>query len=391
MLITRSSSKKSGNSKCKDSGYSKKYCVYWIPCVTHGELSIISGREIRKRDSIKTTRGLEFKIKSEAITKDASTRIGRVVIELTICEVGENDPAFMKNFNVRLISCNISRNGLIEFEYKLAEENHRIFDDLRNQVYDIIKEHFHIHENHNYFTSVKYGYYPSVYINLATIDNEAMVFYIEQFYTLLKEQLSQIEDDYILLEKNKRSHTPDVKKARLLFYESCENVFGQIVYYNSIFNSKWNGSCRLVPIIVEPDDDLRRMAHNFHNLVSKLYSIYRKSRSAFYISNIYENIEIQRQIKNVADNNSILIGETEKVLRASGKSNIISLCLGAISVILGVWALVVTLNDKGVNESSHADDLVVPSQLKSEQESLATDMVFKADSTGNASSLASPK
>ncbi len=298
-----------------------------------------------------------FQIKSEVYTKPDSSHIKEVRIDLTISDVGESNPSFKKDFKVKLISCDVSENGLIEFKYLLSEEDHVLFDHLRDYVYDLIKGHFHVHEHHIYFTSVKKGFYPVSQIDLATIDNPALVHYIMQFYELLKEQLGQIEDGYKSLEPHKTDFSPEIKEARVLFYESCENVFGQLIYYNSLFNSKCNASCRIAPTIAEPDESLMRLANNYFSLVSRLEYIYQSSRTAFYISNIHENVEIQRQINDVAQKNNEVIGRIDKVLKASGVSNIISIALGVVSVILAVWSLILAFDDNHKTTDSNKTEM----------------------------------
>lgn len=318
-----------------------KYCIFWIPCVFHTNLKLIIGQEIQKQEFI-TRNNLKFKVKSEATINDSiKSWKEKIIIDLTIIDLNETDPEFKKNINVILVSKDFRRNGLIKFEYTLTAEQHRLFDGMKDEIYILIKNHFHVHEFHTYFTSVKSGFYEDV--NLCSTDNAAIVYYIGQFYTLLKEQLKQIEDEYKWLEINKTTYSPELNEARYLFYESCENVFGQIVYYNSILNSKWNASCRLIPITDNPNEELRRLAHNYYNLISKLQSIYQRSRTFFYLSNIHENVEIQQTIKNVAGENNKIITKVDDALKASSRTNTISIILGFISVVLGVWSIFIAL------------------------------------------------
>lgn len=318
-----------------------KFCVFWIPCVFHADLKILIGEEIQKQEFI-TRQNLQFKIKSEATINDRiPSWNNKIVINLTVIDLSETEPEFKKNIKVRLVSKDFRRNGLIKFEYTLTLEQHRLFDGMRDQVYNLIKKHFHVHEFHSYFTSVKRGYYEDV--DLCSIDNDAIYCYIEQFYTLLKEQLKQIEDDYKWLELNKTNYTPELNEARYLFYESCENVFGQLVYYNSILNSKWNSSCRLVPTTATPKEEMRRLAHNYYNLISKLQSIYQRSRTFFYLSNIHENVETQRRIKEIAGENHAIIAKANQALKASSTTNKISLGLAIISVIMGALSIYLAL------------------------------------------------
>lgn len=318
-----------------------KFCIFWIPCVFHTDLNILSGKETQKQEFI-TRQNFKFKVKSEAtLNQDIQSWDGKIIINLTIIDLNESEPEFKKNINVRLVSKDFRRNGLIKFEYSLTPERHRLFDDMRDQAYNLIKKHFHIHEFHSYFTSVKSGYYKD--LELCTPDNDALSCYINQFYTLLKEQLKQIEDDYKWLELNKTNYSPELNEARYLFYESCENVFGQLVYYNSILNSKWNESCRLTPTTATPDEGLRRLAHNYYNLISKLQSIYQRSRTFFYLSNIHENVETQRKIQKIANDNNIVIGKIDAALKKSSTTNIISIALAIISVLLGAWSIYLAL------------------------------------------------
>lgn len=325
-----------------------KFCIFWIPCVFHAYLNIVSGQEIQKQEFV-TRQNFKFKVKSEAtINNTIQSWDGKLIINLTIIEITESDPEFKKNIKVRLVSKDVRRNGLIKFEYSLSPEQHRLFDDMRDQAYNLIKKHFHIHEFHTYFTSVKNGFYEDV--DLCSVDNDAISWYVSQFYTLLKEQLKQIEDDYKWLELNKTNYSPELNEARYLFYASCENVFGQLVYYNSILNSKWNESCRLIPTTTTPDEELRRLAHNYYNLISKLQSIYQRSRTFFYLSNIHQNVETQQKIQKVAKDNNILIGKVDDVLKKSSTTNVISICLAILSVLLGIWSIYLALREENPTE-----------------------------------------
>ena len=334
-----------------------KYCIFWIPCVFHTGLSILKSQEIQKQEFI-TRQNFKFKVKSEAtINQDIQSWDGKIIINLKIVDLNESEPEFKKNINVRLVSKDFRRNGLIKFEYSLTPEQHGLFDDMRDQTYSLIKKHFHIHEFHTYFTSVKNGYYKDV--DLCTADNDAIVWYINQFYTLLKEQLKQIEDDYKWLELNKTNYSPELNEARYLFYESCENVFGQLVYYNSILNSKWNESCRLIPTTNTPDEELRRLAHNYFNLISKLQSIYQRSRTFFYLSNIHENVETQQKIQKIANNNNIVISKVDAALKKSSTTNKISFALAIISVLLGAWSIYLALREPTTSSPSQSETSTV--------------------------------
>lgn len=333
-----------------------KFCIFWIPCVFHTNLNILNGNEIQKQEFI-TRQNFKFKVKSEAtINQDIQSWDGKIIINLKIVDLNESEPEFKKNITVRLVSKDFRRNGLIKFEYSLTPEQHGLFDDMRDQAYNLIKKHFHIHEFHTYFTSVKNGYYKDV--NLCMADNDAISWYVNQFYTLLKEQLKQIEDDYKWLELNKTNYSPELNEARYLFYESCENVFGQLVYYNSILNSKWNVSCRLVPTTTTPNEELRRLAHNYYNLISKLQSIYQRSRTFFYLSNIHENVETQRDIQKIANDNNTVIGKVDDALKKSSTTNKISIALAIISVLLGAWSIYLALREPKPSSPSQIETSV---------------------------------
>lgn len=86
------------------------------------------------------------------------------------------------------------------------------------------------------------------------------------------------------------------------------------------------------PTTDTPNEDLTRLAHNYYNLISKLQYIYQRSRTFFYLSNIHENIDNQRKISDV--------------LKNSKTSNIISLILGFVSVLMGGLSLFYYFQDK---------------------------------------------
>lgn len=71
-----------------------KYCIFWIPCVFHTDLSILKGQEIQKQEFI-TRQNFKFKVKSEAaISQDIDSWDGKIIINLKFIEITESDPEF---------------------------------------------------------------------------------------------------------------------------------------------------------------------------------------------------------------------------------------------------------------------------------------------------------
>ena len=314
-----------------------RYCVFWIPCIVHGEIKVLDGKNALPSIQVKSTDGKVFVIKPYAnnvTERQINGKIQKqVTINVQITEQGDSNPEAHYKFSVKLTSVECRGNGLIEFEYTIPDKDYMLFKDIRDSIYKLIKEHFHQHRHHDYYEGIVEGYYPDAYIPLEKYDNEALKFYLRQIYRIVKVQLQQVEYDYEELIKNVGIESDNIKKARNDFYKGCEDIFGQFVFYNSLLNSKWNVSCRKEPIISNPDEDLRRIAHNIYNILERLRVLYRKSRSVFYINKINENAETQKRLKDLATSNN-------ETLKASKTSNAISLGLGILSIILGgvsIW------------------------------------------------------
>lgn len=294
------------------------YCIFWIPCVTHNELTIIPGCDtlsfpLKKSPEdydplYKSKNGLVFyDIVSfaEVVSKGTDTEDARYRISLTIRAKIKNDGGLTElfSFPVELKSVEYRHCGLIQFEYSLPEREHQRFDDIKDTVYHQIKSHFHHHYHHTDNESMLKGFYSDNKIDLKEYDNKVLSYYLTQIHKLLSQQVEQIHDEYVFVEHEEHPSDKDLKKARKEFYSNCENLLGQFVFYSSLLNSKRNRSCRILPLTDTPDFDLQRLAHNIYNLLDALRAIYRKSQSAFYLKNIHETIDIQKAIKGISESN----------------------------------------------------------------------------------------
>ena len=304
------------------------------------------------------------------VDKDASIEIKLDIKEETGCSTSDSYA-----FTVLLRSKECRGNGLVQFEYELSDADCSRFDNIKDKVYHLIKEHFHIHTHHDYYQGVSKGYYPDTLIELQKKDNDAIKFYLKQIYQILKNQLKQVEYDYEELVKTSGLDNESVRKARYDFYRGCDDIFGQFVYYNSLIESKWNRSCRRNPEGDGIDEKMKQVFHNISNIMERLRALYRKSRSTFYVNKIHENSSMQLQIRGLAKENSEMAKKIEslsedikKSLEASDCTNNISLGLGLLSVVL---ALYFGIYPDGFN---HDSDTTVKSE-----EYMPKDSVFTGD------------
>ncbi len=298
-----------------------RYCIFWIPCVTHNELTIIPGCDtlsfpLRKSPEdydplYKSKNGLvlyDIVSFAEVVAKGTETEDARYRISLTIRAKIRKDGGLTELFSflVELKSVEYRHCGLIQFEYSLSEREHQRFDDIKDTVYHQIKSHFHHHYHHTDNESMLKGFYSDKKINLKKFDNKVLSYYITQVHELLSQQVEQIHYEYVFVEHEEHPSDKEHKAARKEFYSNCENLLGQFVFYSSLLNSKRNRSCRIPPLTDSPDFDLQRLAHNIYNLLDALRAIYRKSQSAFYLKNIHETIDIQKAIKCISESNAQL-------------------------------------------------------------------------------------
>lgn len=360
-----------------------RYCVFWIPCIAHKELNVLEGNSSLESREFTSREGIRYSIKPEAsIVSPSNPESDPIVkIKVAIIQKGDANPDFHKKVKVVLESVECCGNGLIQFKYSLGENDLAIFNDVRNIVYAFVKEHFHSHVYHKQNGGLKEGLFLKEQITLRSQDNDALKFYFDQIYTLLKSEISQLSYDYQELIEREESDTPQIRQARNLFFRRCEDIFGEIVFFNSLLNSKWNVSCRLQPMVSNYDNQLYSLAHNIHNLIERLHVIYRKSLSSFYFNRIDENHYLQEELKKMTVSNGKIAEEIDSQLKASKTSNWISLGLGIISVLLGILSVIPLI--KGcVHSDDFSTDISNTSSVSSDTITSVSDEVKALPLTG---------
>lgn len=369
-----------------------KYCTFWIPCITHNELMIVDGKynlEFPQRQSIndydplyKVSKGdIFYTIGSfvEIITNDTKDEETKYIITVKVCAKKRNGKnlAELFSFDIVFTSVEYRHSGLIQFKYSLSETNHQRFYDIKDTIYHQIKNHFHEHYYHTQEASLLKGYYSVTQVDLKQEDNEVLQHYFNQIHNILVQQVEHTYYEYKYV-CSLDSNDEDGNSIREKFYENCENILGQFVFYSSLLNSKRNLSCRILPTIDNPNEMMRRLAHNIYNLIDSIRIIYKKTKSTFYLQNIQETNEIQKTIKDISKKNVELIQqgialnnktnkavetiadftlytgidteEVKKIVnninsiqRESEKSNRLSRYLGIWSFILGLGSLLLTI------------------------------------------------
>lgn len=349
-----------------------KYCVFWIPCVTHNELQVIEDKkllsfpQIDNPDSyhplyqtpLSDKGSLLYKIDTIANKLCGGTKTDDAKFLVTVkIEIRLKSGDRVKNwsdFTVEMKSVEYRHCGLIEFEYSLTDSEHKKFDYIKDTVYHQIKSHFHDHYHHAEDTPLMKGYYVDSKVDLKRDDNDILKYYLEQVHSNLSTKAQDLHDDYVYL-VNGSFASEDDKRAKIRqFYLWCEELLGQFVFYSSLLNSKRNVSCRLIPSKPNFDPELRRLAHNIYNIIGAVKAIYRRSRSSFYLANIVESGDLQREIKGMVESNGVLtrsnnelatkidaaLTESKETNKTNRLLGIWSFVLGIISILLGgigVW------------------------------------------------------
>lgn len=345
----------------KTSDFVTRYCVFWIPSVTHKDLQSIEGSISDSYES--SDRRWKYEVKSCVSISHTGIKPD-VRIRLNIKETSQTKSSDNYEYEVELVSVDYSRNGLICFSYSISPFDDAKFNEpLRNKIYTQIKGHFHNHFYHSKTGGLKKGYYSDDKNKciLHKYDGESLRFYLHQIADMLSqesafllEELNYIDLDY---KPNNESDAESYRKSLGLFLKRCQDLLGQFSFYSSLLNSKWNRSCtlNLIPKSERkggkassdsPDEDLHELAHNIYNTKDSLDRINAKVQSAFYLNNINRHSDLQSEIKglageikNIASDNNGLVTSIKRSNKLSSRlgwlSLIITLTLGSISIWQG--------------------------------------------------------
>lgn len=351
------------------SDFRTRYCVFWIPCITHNEPKSIVGTITDCYES--SDRQWTYEVRSSISISHGDLPV-KVTISLHIKETSKGKPSDNCEYDVELRSVEYSRNGLICFEYSLPKSEDAKFNEpLRNKIYSQIKGHFHTHLYHPKYGGLKKGYYSEnrTRCTIRKYDGEVLRFYLHQIADMVSEEADFLLDESKELKfdykPNNDSEAAAFRKSLGAFLGRCQNLLGQFTFYSSLLNSKWNRSCTLQPIQKTgrtkeandsrmPDEDLHELAHNIYNTKESLDRLNTKVQSAFYLNNIHRHSDLQTEIVNLADEIKKIASDNNGLANAINKSNKLSSFLGwlslGITIVLGSISIWQGCSDKSLSK-----------------------------------------
>lgn len=367
-----------------------KYCTFWIPNVAHNNFQVIE--EVVATADIPGNNGSSYTLKSD-ITKDHESNTFR--IRLNVMEVSTSNVE--TTYTVYLISVDSCVSGLLEFEYTLNPHLHNKFNKVIHQAYRLIVRHFHKHIYHDPENEgVRQAYLSDNKCYLSSEDNDALCFYLRQVHDLVSEQVEMIHDmapTYAIEnDKDRLRDATDIRNYRKgmeLFYRKCENLRGQIPFFNSLLNSPANKSCHILyhEAADDKERELHAIAHNIVNLSDSIINLFERSKTAFYIRNIHSSFDIQSNIKTIADEINETASKNKELIESVDASNKLSSKLGKISlwisVILGALSValgILGLRNKPMNQTD----------IKAISNEVANEILRKDSINKNANSSLNP-
>ncbi|MDR1156301.1 MAG: hypothetical protein LBL04_16480 [Bacteroidales bacterium] len=338
----------------------ENYCVFWLPRLYHQDIAVLNA-----------TNSL-----SEDISDGICEAVHRISVEIGNFEEGERDIAVRSmsgnhHETVVLKYISSSRNGLIQYFYK-ADSRYRetrfIVDAISGPVYHLIKGFFHKHEYHDIngdYTLT--AFLSNKKIDLEAIDNEALVFYLEQYESKFRgyRELAFDKLDFIIQKNqedlNESFYNYTTRQVDLDLF--CDNALGESLYYESLLHSWYNESCRYNHTdrkheslqhrrhkTVNPEKEdmqpcehckrLHRSALNTKNAIDSIRQIRKKNKHLHNFKEgeyLFDTLdELQKQQNTI----QILIRSGDEIAKTSKMLAWVSVSLGVMSLTLGIWSVV---------------------------------------------------
>lgn len=325
----------------------KKCCVFWIPTIYHQELTPLEGHTEIKDEDISDDVGCPCKLTLGLVGNSD------VIVKLDIEEY--------KELEFTLKRKEAHRNGFFLYEFEVEDSDFEIVSlALKNPIYHCVKGFYHKHQYHSTdCNSILDAYvHPDDNVDMDCPDNAPLVFYLKQYEKRFKDFVEQLEYDAAYLESI--SEDPEYRDILYRekyegFYQRCNNVLGEVIYYQTLFNSKHNHSYRLDRhnTACQSGDDLYKNALNTENAIARIKLI------AENIRNISQGRRANATLKNIEMANKVLTKLTttassikelsrssielqekvQKTLEQGEKSSRLSIRLGWLGAILGMISL----------------------------------------------------
>lgn len=339
----------------------RKYCVFWLPRIFHGETILkpaLTGSPISFKISDNVTFHSAHDAEIEFLPIDDSYR--RFDIRVTsFGPDGRDVDVPDKAAELLLHWGGASRNGLTKFWYDTADdvppgEEAFIRKALPRAIYHEIKSHFHRHEYHKSDSdSVLEAYMSDVDVDIKSPDNAALLHYLniyaQKFSRYNEYALEKVTHIEGLEHQPEGYYAAFIDKHRNL-ERFCRNALGEAQYYRALVDSWYNVGCnrlslsriacgriRLNRHSRERLKELRRTAMNTERAIAGIRFVKRRNDMMYsYKVGAYTG-EMLKRLRVMSE-------QGDRIARRSLWVTVVSFALGIISFLLGVWSVYLSLN-----------------------------------------------
>lgn len=318
---------------------SLRYCVFWIPTIYHSDITILN---------------------ADPQTKDISDGIGKqhnVVVHLNQKNHNltiESIPIEGETTAINLKCEEYCRNGLFSYSYEYddtVKEQVFLEGNIPNAIYHMVKGFYHQHKYHKSTNdSVLDAFVSPKKINIKEDDNEALLFYLEQYELKFKTSILDIEDRYKFLEeadKDPSNKAINLQK-RLELDEFISNILGEAIYYRTLLESKYNKSFKYSTShntnqCDNPHCNLYKKALNIRNSLSHI-SLMQKKNFSNYQRDVFKiNVISHEKSQEILSESQKQLQESSTILKEGDRVSKLSLKLGRWGLIIGILGGVISI------------------------------------------------
>ncbi len=368
----------------------KQYCVFWIPTTIHGEIAPILPENIqRELDNAPKDQPFEYTVDDHiddgvgkhyiTATINLNDEGNKNIIITSEPDDGNRCKDKKCRTTLELVFEQSSQNGLIEYSFRVPRRSSNKAEDTAGErdesvyiikalpyaVYHLIKKFFHYHEFHGpECDSTLEAYIGKEKIDIKAFDNEALMFYFKQFEqkfigykNLIRELLQETER---LTKRGSEYIIWYIEEEYVRIETLCVIALGQSIYYNSLFHSWYNISCRYSNTnavrncencvrctkgVSHGDQtrckELHRVAINTKNAVDCIVLLQGKNRDLLSYHNAFNTT---RRIDYILSELKI--------------SNVLAFIFGVFTVLSLVWAICTHCTNRVPEKLDHIDTLI---------------------------------
>lgn len=315
-----------------------KYIVFWLPRIYHFETHVLNKElfEISEQvsDVVDDTQHI---VTIRINCSNPENRDLLIESVMTLSDGGSSQvPA-----TLMLSYKGMNTNGMIQFSYDEAsadsEEAHFICSALPNAIYHMFKSFFHNHEYHDSCSdSTLTAFISNEKVKLDDPDNPAIIHYLKEYYhkfCAFREDVYEKMQVILNGDENDETYYLNYLKRHRILEDRCRQALGEATYYEALFYSVTNESCRLEE---KKNLDLQRLALNTRSAINSIRhiqetnKIHFNQKHAHYVNSMLHGLK--KQNENMG-----------KLTEASDRIGKISLGLGILSVVFGVASIIISV------------------------------------------------